>query len=194
MLGKNAFLLISGLTGLLVVLAIGVSSAYTLSDCQQIYQQIQGIEHNKAEYSNLTMYSYYARLGDKYFQLGECYQDAGANCTSYFEKSGDYYQMAAKSYIAGFSKKYSYLMSAGDAYAQVGMREKALDMYRQAREILMNHPEINVDISVVNQKITNLLNNETIHKNVNKSNYAWVVGLLVLLGVIGGIYYIYKKY
>ncbi len=174
----------------------GFSLAQTTSpeDCNQILKDIQTINATRSQYANLTMYAFFSRLADKYHQLGECYQDMNKSGARWFKLSGDYYTKAANAYIVDFSKKYAYLVSAGDAYAAAGQKEKALETYKNARQILLAHPEIHIDTTTINAKISSLLNEKPISEKQIKNNVVWMVGLIVLLIVTVSVYYITRRY
>ncbi len=183
--------LIFTLVGLLLV---ATSLAYSIDDCKQIEEQISSIKANASQYSTGIMYAFYAKLGDKYSQLGECYQETNQSGNQYFKMAADYYKRAADLYNAEFEKKYAYLISAGDNYAAAGLRSDAIDMYNSAKQILKEHPEINIDLSVVDQKISKLLEERKENQIQKTESYVWVVGVVILVLVVAGVYYITKKY
>ncbi|GEM_PF-4427801 len=180
----------------LLVMALAIAQEIPTA-CKQIEIEINGLEDSVSAYSNLTVYSIYARLGDKYLQLGECYRDAGLPANAYFAMAGNYYEKAGDSYMADMQKKYDYYLSAGEAYAQSGEKEDALRAFREAKEILESNPDININPAYVNQRIYEIqypLVERAPHGSENIKWIGWMIGGLVVLAVVLTFYYILKRY
>ncbi len=183
---------------MVMLLSLSVAEPYTASDCKMIESEIKSLEATSNNYTKLTMYAYYSKLADKYFQLGECYQDIGMSGSAYFSMAGNYYEKAGDAYFADPSKQYEYYISAGDAFSLSGEKGNALRCFEKAKQVLYSNPQIHVNPAYVNQRIYELQNPLGVTKN-NKENYTFGlvpigIGLLVLFGVVLTFYYIMKKY
>ncbi len=183
---------------IVMLLSVSVAEPYTASDCKTIESEIKSLEATSGNYTELTMYAYYSKLADKYFQLGECYQDVGMSGSAYFSMAGNYYEKAGDAYFADPAKQYEYYLSAGDAFSLAGERGNALRCFEKAKQVLYSNPGIHVNPAYVNQRIYELQNPLGITKE-NEENLAFGlvpigIGLLVLFGVVLTFYYIMKKY
>ncbi len=166
--------------------------------CKEIEVEINGLEDSIHAYSNLTVYSIYARLGDKYLQLAECYQDSSLPASAYYAMAGNYYERAGQSYVADMQKKYDYFISSGDAYAKAGEKNDALRAFQSAKDVLNVNPNINVNPAYVNQRIYEiqypLVERAPSGGKENIKLVGWGIGGLVILAVVLTFYYILKRY
>ena len=182
---------------MLVLMVVGLASAYSLQDCKAIESEINKIENSVSNYTELTMYSYYSRLGDKYYQLGECYQDVGLSGSPYYAMAGDNYEKAGDSYYAEPEKRYEYYVSAGDAYSLAKEENDALRAYRKAKAILDEHPEMSINPAYVSQRIYELQNPLSPVKKSEGGGMDLlpiIVGVVIVFVAFLGIYYLARRY